>query len=141
MNTIVIKSFSDDHYLNREVFMNINNTFLRLYDSIESAVEASSFGELDLESEGILIFIANRQLKNEEVCASDIINDKSLIGSPVTLFQRIQLLKASDWIISEQSDQHHRKLKLTLSDKAIENINMISAILQNILKAKFGCNS
>ncbi len=121
--------------------MNINNTFLRLYDSIESAVEASSFGELDLESQGILIFIANRQLKNEEVCASDIINDKSLIGSPVTLFQRIQLLKASDWIISEQSDQHHRKLKLTLSDKAIENINMISAILQNILKAKFSCNS
>jgi len=116
--------------------MDINNTFIVLKDAIESAVETSIFGELDLESQGIIIYIAKHQLKNKEVCASDIINDKSLIGSPVTLFQRIQVLKKTNWIISEQSLEHHRKLKLSLSDWAIENINMISTLLRNMLEQK-----
>ena len=108
--------------------MDIDNTFLKLHEAMESSIETSSFGELDLESQEILIFIAKHQIRDQEVCASDIINDKSLIGSPVTLFQRIQALKKTDWINSEQSMQHHRKLKLSLSNRAIENINLMNCV-------------
>lgn len=117
--------------------MEMNDTFLRLHAEIISAIEISSFGELDLESQGVLIYIANCQLQDKEVCASDIINEKSLIGSPVTLFQRIHMLKATGWILSEQSDQHHRKLKLTLTERSIENLNMISTLLQRVIQRNF----
>lgn len=114
--------------------MFLNTTFLRLNDIIDWAVDASVFGELDLESKAIILFIANRQLNNEEVCATDIINNKSMPGSTVTLFKRIHFLKNKGWISSEQSLDHHRKLKLTLSSTAIENINMIS----NLIEFKLG---
>lgn len=114
--------------------MFLNTTFLRLNDIIDWAVDASVFGELDLESKAIILFIANRQLNNEEVCATDIINYKSMPGSPVTLFKRMHFLKNKGWISSEQSLDHHRKLKLTLSSTAIENINMIS----NLIEFKLG---
>jgi hypothetical protein len=102
--------------------MFLNTTVLHLNDIINWAVDASAFGDLDLECQAILIFIANNQLKNQEVCATDIISHKDMPGSPVTLFNRIHRLKNHGWIISEQSIHHHRKLKLTLSSLSLIHI-------------------
>jgi hypothetical protein len=116
--------------------MNLNAMFLNLTDKIDWVVNASAFGELDRESKAILIFIAKRQLDNVEVCATDIIQNQRMPGSPVTLFNRIHRLKRLGWILSEASDQHHRKVRLSLSTLAIENINMISTLLEHELGIK-----
>ncbi|NBW60420.1 MAG: hypothetical protein EBR31_01645 [Methylophilaceae bacterium] len=87
--------------------MFLNTTFLRLNDIIDWAVDASVFGELDLESKAIILFIANRQLNNEEVCATDIINNKSMhLPLPylsVSIFSKIRAgyLVSNPWTITE----------------------------------------
>ncbi len=114
--------------------MFLNTTFLQLNNIIDWAVDASGFGELDLESRSVILYIANSEKNLKEVCASDIINNRDIPGSPVTLFKRIHHLRKKGWINSEQSIQHHRKLKLSLSNVAIENLNMVS----NLIELKIG---
>jgi DNA-binding MarR family transcriptional regulator len=117
--------------------MEIKVTLLKLTNTLEWIERASAFGEMDIEYRQILRFIAKHNVINQEVCATDIIQNKEIAGSQVTQIRRIKFLKYRGWIKGVPSKQHHKKISLVLTEKGIDDLNFISNMLENELGVKY----
>jgi len=117
--------------------MDIKMTLLKVTNTIEWIEKISAFGELDIEYRQILRFIAKHNVMNLEVCATDIIRNKDIAASQVTQVRRIKYLKYRGWIAGMPSQEHHKKIKLVLTEKGVEDLNFISTMLEKELGVVF----
>lgn len=113
--------------------MQLKNTLFALNNILNAAEGAAEFGSLDAESRAILKFVGYSTSRGEEVCVTDITQNPSLGGSPVTLMKRLRVLKETGWLEMHRSDIHHRRLRLELSLKAKQDLNKVSAALEKSL--------
>lgn len=117
--------------------MELKITLLKITNTLEWIEKISAFGELDIASKQILRFIAKHNVMNIEVCATDIIRNNEIPGLQVTQIRRIKFLKYRGWIKGTASAEHHKKIKLVLTDKGIEDMNFISAMLERELGVSY----
>lgn len=113
--------------------MQLKPTLFTLNNILSSAEGVTEFGSLDPESRAILKFIGYSISVGEEVCVTDITQNPSLGGSPVTLMKRLRVLKETGWLEAHQSEIHHRRLRLELSIKAMQELNKVSVALEKSL--------
>ncbi|MGV0960251.1 MAG: hypothetical protein ACOYB1_10485 [Limnohabitans sp.] len=109
--------------------MTLKNTFLALSNILQAVEGNSAFGQLEIESQAILKFIAANEGSATEICVTDITNNGAIPGAPATKLRRVHQLNAAGWIVLGKSDVHHRRIRLQLSQMAQNEISNMSADL------------
>lgn len=113
--------------------MELKNTLFALSNILDAAEAQSGLAALDQESKAILKFVGANTRNGLELCIKDITQNSALPGSPVTQMKRIQRLCKDGWLQQGTSEQHHRRITLNLSPRAIRELNAVSHQLEKQL--------
>lgn len=109
--------------------MEQKNTFLALSNILNAVEGSSTFGSIELESQIVLKFIAANEAKDFEVCITDITSNPSIPGAAATKLKRVHRLRDEGWLIFSSSTQHHRRVRIMLSQKSKDEIGKMSEAL------------
>jgi hypothetical protein len=115
--------------------MNAKNYFLALSNILNAAEGGSQFGLLETEKKEIIKFLAASESIGNEVCMTDITNNPAIPGAPATKLRRVHELKDALWIEFSHSNVHHRRIKVTLSEKANAEMQKMSISIQHDLNS------
>lgn len=118
--------------------MDLKNTLFALSNILDAAEGQSSLGAMDPESRAVLKFVGASTHAGQEVCVKDITHNPQLHGSPVTLLRRIQKLCEGGWLVQGTSPLHHRRVTLSLSSKARQELNVVSSKIESELSQLLG---
>ncbi|MGV0985525.1 MAG: hypothetical protein ACOYB2_13325 [Limnohabitans sp.] len=110
-------------------------TFLALSNILKAVEGGSTFGSIELESQIVLKFIAANEQAGHELCVTDITNNNSIPGAAATKLKRVHRLRDEGWLDFSTSAQHHRRLRIVLSQKAKDEMSQMSELLNLQLRS------